>query len=92
MAFTHKNLDRILKDQPKLGETLKELQDYVNANLTPAAGNRVQPPALQLGASAPVVQVNTPVAKQSAPPSSTTSHVSGDGSDSTGTYGGTRLR
>lgn len=44
MALKIPNLDEIQKRDPKLGEALKKQQDYVNANVAPVAGNKVQPP------------------------------------------------
>jgi len=38
------NQDRISKENPKLGEALKKIQDYTNLNISPAVGNRVPPP------------------------------------------------
>jgi hypothetical protein len=46
VALTVPNLDRIAKDNPKLGELAKKVQDYVNANVTPVAGNRVPAPPI----------------------------------------------
>ena len=46
MAITIPNLDRIQKEDPKLGEALSKVRDYVNTNVTPAAGNKkAAPPA-----------------------------------------------
>lgn len=44
MALTIPNVDRLSKDNPKLGEALKKVQDYTNQNVTPAGGNRIAPP------------------------------------------------
>lgn len=44
MALNLPNLDRITKVDPKLGETLKRVQDYTNENVTPVAGNKVPKP------------------------------------------------
>ena len=44
MALNIPNLDRIQKENPKLGESLKKIQDYANQNVTPAAGNRTPRP------------------------------------------------
>lgn len=44
MALNIPNLDRISKENPKLGEALLRVQNFTNTNLTPAAGNNVPPP------------------------------------------------
>ena len=38
------NLDPITKKDVKTGEALHAIQQYINANTTPAAGNKVTPP------------------------------------------------
>ena len=38
------NLDRISKDEPKVGEALKKVQDYTNTVAPVASGNAVQSP------------------------------------------------
>jgi len=45
MALKIPNVDGITKIDPKLGEALKKTQDYINKNVTPAAGNKVAPPS-----------------------------------------------
>lgn len=49
MPLNLPNLDRIAKENPKLGEALKKVQDYTNINVTPAAGNRIPPPPTNPG-------------------------------------------
>jgi hypothetical protein len=44
MALSVPNLDRLEKENPKLAETIRKIQNYINANVTPVAGNRVNPP------------------------------------------------
>ena len=44
MALTIPNLDRVTKDDPLTGEALVKVQQYVNQNVTPVAGNKVPPP------------------------------------------------
>ena len=46
MAVTLPNLDRIQKLDPKLGEALKQVQTYVNENVTPVTGNRTPKPPI----------------------------------------------
>lgn len=38
------NLDEIIKRDPKLGEAVTKIQTYVNANTSPAAGNKQSAP------------------------------------------------
>lgn len=49
MALTIPNLDKIQKADPKLGEALKRVQNYVDLNVTPAGGNRKAPPPFTPG-------------------------------------------
>lgn len=44
MALNIPNLDRITKDDPKLGEALVKTQQYVNQNVVLVPGNRVPKP------------------------------------------------
>lgn len=44
MALTIPNVDRITKENPKLGEALLKEQDYINKNSPVVPGNRKQPP------------------------------------------------
>ncbi len=44
MAVTIPNLDKIQKQDPKMGEALKKVQTYLNENVTPAPGNRTPVP------------------------------------------------
>lgn len=44
MALTIPNLDRISKENPRLGEAVKKVQDYVNQNVAVIPGNRIAPP------------------------------------------------
>lgn len=46
MALNIPNLDRITKDDVKTGEALVKVQQYVNQNVTPAAGNRTPVPPI----------------------------------------------
>jgi len=46
MAVTIPNLDRIQKIDPKLGEAVQKIQNYVNLNVTPAPGNRTPLPPI----------------------------------------------
>lgn len=49
MSLNIPNLDRIAKDNPKLGEALKKAQDYTNLNVAPVAGNRIPAPPTNPG-------------------------------------------
>jgi len=49
VALTLPNVDRIAKTDVQLAEALKKTQDYVNSNVTPAAGNRQAPPPSSIG-------------------------------------------
>ena len=40
MALTVPNLDRISKENPKLGEALRTIEVFTNINVVPAPGNR----------------------------------------------------
>ena len=44
MAVTIPNLDKIQKVDPKLGEAISSIRQYVNLNTTQAPGNRTPPP------------------------------------------------
>jgi hypothetical protein len=44
MAITIPNLDRIQKLDPKAGEALQKVQNYLKLNVSPAAGNRTPAP------------------------------------------------
>lgn len=44
MALTIPNLDKIIKQDPKLGEALTKVQVYENQNVPVVPGNRRQPP------------------------------------------------
>jgi hypothetical protein len=44
VAFTVPNLDKIQKDDPKLGEALQKIQKTINQNTNQAPGNRQAPP------------------------------------------------
>ena len=46
MAFTIPNLDKLQKQDPKLGEALQKIQNVTNLNVAPAAGNRVPKPPI----------------------------------------------
>ena len=46
MALTIPNLDKLQKQDPKLGEALQKLQNYSNLNITPAPGNRTPRPPI----------------------------------------------
>lgn len=45
MALTIPNLDKIHKENPKLGEALQKEQTYINKNVPTAAGNKITPPS-----------------------------------------------
>lgn len=45
MAFQIPNLDKISKEDPKLGEALQKVQVYVGQNVTTATGNKQTPPS-----------------------------------------------
>lgn len=47
------NLDKIIKESPKLGEALQKIHDYVNANTAPAAGNLQAAPSFVNPTKAP---------------------------------------
>jgi hypothetical protein len=49
MSLNIPNIDRISKDDPKLGEALAKVQTYTNANVSQTAGNRVAPPPTNPG-------------------------------------------
>ena len=38
------NLEQVSKKDPKLGEALKKVQTYINANVTPTPGNKQTAP------------------------------------------------
>ncbi len=44
MSLVIPNLDDVSKKDPKLGEALRQIQNYSNLNITPAAGNKQAPP------------------------------------------------
>lgn len=44
MAVTVPNLDKIQKADPKLGEAVAKLRNYLNLNVTQAPGNRTPAP------------------------------------------------
>lgn len=46
MSLQIPNIVKLTQDSPKLGEALKEVQDYTNQNVTQKAGNRQLPPHL----------------------------------------------
>jgi hypothetical protein len=44
VALIIPNIDRISKDNPRLGEALLKVQQYTNQNVPAVAGNAVSPP------------------------------------------------
>ncbi len=44
MALTIPNLTDITKQDVKLGEALKRIQEFTNTNVTPVTGNRIPSP------------------------------------------------
>jgi hypothetical protein len=46
MAVTIPNLDKIQKGDPKLGEAIARIRQYVNLNVTPEPGNRTPAPPI----------------------------------------------
>jgi hypothetical protein len=46
MAISIPNLDKIQKQDPKLGEAFSNIRKYINFNVAPAQGNRTPPPPI----------------------------------------------
>lgn len=46
MAVTIPNLDKVQKTDAKLGEAIARVKQYINLNVTPAAGNRTPAPPI----------------------------------------------
>jgi hypothetical protein len=44
-GFGVKNLPAIFRTNTRIGEALQSVQDFVNKNVTPTAGNRKAPPS-----------------------------------------------